>query len=130
MKIFLVDTNVVVSGLIAKGICFEILEDLIYSHTPLITPYIFAECQDVLLNKFHLSKPAIKSLLGVVDRHFKKAVSSTKLLNVCRDPNDNQILADALINKVDIILTGDKDLLTIEVYQGIRIISPKDYWKI
>jgi predicted nucleic acid-binding protein len=66
----------------------------------------------------------------VVERHFKQGVSSTKPLNVCRDPDDNQILADALINKVDIILTGDKDLLSIEIYEGIRIVGPKDYWKI
>jgi len=129
MKV-LVDTNVIVSGLIAKGACFEILEDLVYSHTPLITPYVLAECQEVLLHKFHLSKPTVKSLLYVVERYFKKGESSTKPLNVCRDPEDNQIFADALINKADIILSGDKDLLSIEKYEQIRIISPKDYWKL
>ena len=41
-----------------------------------------------------------------------------------------QIFADALINKVDVILSGDKDLLTIGQYEGIRIIGPKDYWKL
>src|SRR5438105_4079924 len=104
----LVDTNVIVSGLIARGVCYEILEDLVYSHTPLITPYILAECQEVLLHKFYLSKATVKSLLHVIERHFKKGESSSKRLNVCRDPDDNQILADALINKVE----GDQDLLS------------------
>lgn len=126
----LVDTNVIVSGLIAKGACFEILEDLVYSHTPLITPYVLTECHEALLHKFHLSKPTVKSLLYVVERYFHKGESSTKPLNVCRDPDDNQIFADALINKVDIILSGDKDLLSIERYEQIRIVSPKDYWKL
>ncbi len=126
----LVDTNVVVSGLIAKGACFEILEDLIFSHTPLITPYVLTECHGVLLHKFHLSKPTVKSLLYVIERHFKKGKTSTKPLNVCRDPDDNQIFADALINEVHIILSGDKDLLSMEEYGGIRIIGPKDYWKL
>jgi len=126
----LVDTNVIVSGLIAKGACFEILEDLVYSHTPIVTPFVLAECQEVLLQKFHLSKPTIKSLLTVIERYFIKGEKSTKLLNVCRDPNDNQILADALINKVDVILSGDKDLLSIERYEGIKVIAPKDYWKL
>lgn len=129
MKI-LVDTNVIVSGLIAKGACFEILDDLVYSHTPLVTSYILTECQEVLLYKFYLSKLTVKSLLYVIERYFKKGANSTKLLNICRDPDDNQIFADALINKVDIILSGDKDLLSIEEYQGIRTISPKDYWKL
>jgi len=126
----LVDTNVIVSGLITKGACFEILEDLVYSHTPIVTPFVLAECQEVLLQKFHLSKPTIKSLLTVIERYFIKGEKSTKLLNVCRDPNDNQILADALINKVDVILSGDKDLLSIERYEGIKVIAPKDYWKL
>ncbi len=126
----LVDTNVIISGLIAKGACFEILEDLVYTHTPLITPYVLAECQEVLLHKFHLSKITVKSLIHVMERYFKKGESSIKPLNVCRDPDDNQIFADALINKVDIILSGDKDLLSMEEYEGIRIIAPKDYWKL
>lgn len=129
MKI-LVDTNVVISGLIAKGACSEILEDLVYSHTPLITPYILTECQDSLLHKFHLSNATVKALLSVIDQHFLKGKSSTNLLNVCRDADDNQIFADALINRVDIILSGDKDLLSIESYEGIRIVAPKDYWKL
>lgn len=129
MKI-LIDTNVIVSGLIAKGVCFEILEDLVYSHTPIVTPFVLIECQEVLLHKFYLSPATVKSLLHVLERYFKKGESSTKPLKVCRDPDDNQILADALINKVDIILSGDKDLLSLERYEGIRMIAPKDYWKV
>jgi predicted nucleic acid-binding protein len=41
-----------------------------------------------------------------------------------------QIFADALTNKVDVILSGDKDLLSMERYKGIKIIGPKDYWKL
>jgi uncharacterized protein len=129
MKI-LVDTNVIVSGLIAKGACFEIVEDLVYSHVPIVTPYVLAECQEVLSHKFNLSKSTIKSLLYVIERHFKRGDNSKNILNVYRDPNDNQILADAVINKVDIMLSGDKDLLVMEKYEGIKIIGPKDYWKI
>ena len=126
----LVDTNVVVSGLIAKGACFEILEDLVYSHTPLVTPYILGECRKVLIQKFHLSDTTVKALLSVIDRHFVKGKMSAKLLQVCRDPEDDQIFADALINQVDVILSGDKDLLSIKRYEGMRIVAPQDYWKL
>ena len=126
----LVDTNVIVSGLIAKGACFEILEDMVYSHTPIVTPFILSECQAVLLQKFHLSKPAVGKLLNVIKVYFKKGENSTRLINVCRDSDDNQILADTLINKVDVIFSGDIDLLVLEKYEGIRIIASKDYWKL
>lgn len=126
----LVDTNVIVSGLISRGACFEILEDLVYSHTPVITPYILTECQEVLLQKFHLSTATVKTLLSVLDRHFTKGRSSNALFKICRDPADDQIFADALINQVEFILSGDKDLLSMERYEGIRIVAPKDYWKL
>ena len=126
----LVDTNVIVSGLIAKGMCFEILEDLIYSHTPIITPYILSECKNVLLTKFHLSMATVKSQILVIERHFYKGQSATDVINACRDPKDNQILADAVLNKVDFILSGDKDIISLGSFEGIRMISPKEYWKI
>ena len=126
----LVDTNVIVSGFIAKGVCFEILEDLVYSHTPLITSFVLAECHKVFLHKFHLSKTTVTSMLHVMERYFKKGENSTKILKVCRDPDDNQLFADALINKANIILSGDKDLLSMYEYEGIRVIAPKDYWKL
>lgn len=126
----LVDTNVIISGLIAKGACFEVLEDLVYTHTPIITPFVLAECQDVLLQKFHLSKPTVKSLLFVIERYFKQGENSTTFIKVCKDPDDNQLFADALLNKAEIILSGDKDVLSVKDYEGIRIISPKDYWKL
>ncbi len=129
MKI-LVDTNVIVAGLIAKGACFEILEDIVYSHTPVYTPFIHSECLDVLLNKFRLSKPTVKALVVVIERHFTKGRSAQNLPQACRDPKDNQILADAVYNKVDIILSGDKDLIALGSYEGIKIVSPGQYWKI
>ena len=89
----------------------------------------YNECYDVLLHKFHLTKPTVKSLLNVIQRHFKKGDNSAKVFNICRDLNDNQLFADALINKVEVILCGYKDLLSNERYEGIRVIGPKDYWK-
>lgn len=42
---------------------------------------------------------------------------------VCRDPDDNEILAIAEAGGVDAIVTGDEDLLTLGEYQGIKILA-------
>ena len=43
---------------------------------------------------------------------------------VCRDPDDDQVLALAIAAKVDHIVSGDKDLLSLSSFQGIPIIPP------
>jgi predicted nucleic acid-binding protein len=40
------------------------------------------------------------------------------------------VLADAVINEIEVIITGDKDLLDLKNYKGIKIISPKEYWNL
>jgi len=46
---------------------------------------------------------------------------------VCRDPNDDHILAAALTTGAQIIVTGDDDLLTLRQYEGIRILSVRAF---
>ena len=46
---------------------------------------------------------------------------------VCRDPNDDHVLAAALAVKADFIVTGDKDLLSLEVFRGIRIVAARPF---
>ena len=55
-------------------------------------------------------------------------VSPLKLSRlVCRDPDDDNILATAISGNCDCIITGDNDLLVLKKYEGIDIFSPKDF---
>ncbi|HEY1270363.1 MAG TPA: putative toxin-antitoxin system toxin component, PIN family [Terriglobales bacterium] len=46
---------------------------------------------------------------------------------VCRDPNDDHVIATALAVSANIIVTGDKDLLALSRYQSIRILSARAF---
>lgn len=48
---------------------------------------------------------------------------------VCRDADDDMILATALAAAADCILTGDGDLLDLKRYEGIPILKVADFWK-
>jgi uncharacterized protein len=45
----------------------------------------------------------------------------------CRDPNDQMFLELALIAGVQILISSDKDLLVLNPWQGITIMTPAEF---
>jgi len=43
---------------------------------------------------------------------------------VCRDPDDDEVLALAIAAQADLIISGDNDLLVLQQFNGIPILSP------
>lgn len=55
-------------------------------------------------------------------------VSTTgRIRGICRDPKDDAIIECAVNAKAELIISGDKDLLTLKQYDSIRIITPRQY---
>jgi len=48
---------------------------------------------------------------------------------VCRDADDDRVLAAAIAGGVRCIITGDKHLPTLEEHRGIRILPPDGFWR-
>jgi len=46
---------------------------------------------------------------------------------VCRDPNDDHVIATALAVNAEVIVTGDKDLLALSQHQSIRILTARAF---
>jgi predicted nucleic acid-binding protein len=46
---------------------------------------------------------------------------------VCRDADDDVVLATAVAARAALIATGDQDLLVIGRFDGIDIVSPRDF---
>jgi hypothetical protein len=49
------------------------------------------------------------------------------LAGICRDPKDDFILECAEIGRADLIVTGDKDLLSLANYGRTEIVTPRQY---
>lgn len=49
---------------------------------------------------------------------------------ICRDSDDDPVLAAALGGEVACIVTGDKDLLVLKKHRGIPILSTDKFWRV
>jgi predicted nucleic acid-binding protein len=54
-------------------------------------------------------------------------VEETSLPLTCRDPRDNKFLALVLGCSADVLVSSDDDLLVLNPYQGIPVLTPKEF---
>jgi predicted nucleic acid-binding protein len=49
------------------------------------------------------------------------------VITECRDPKDNKFLELAVDAQVDYLVSGDKDLLVLDPFRGIPVLSAQDF---
>jgi putative PIN family toxin of toxin-antitoxin system len=54
-------------------------------------------------------------------------VTIAERVTVCRDPKDDKFLELAINGRADAIISGDADLLTLDMFRGIPIITPSAF---
>ena len=97
--------------------------------TPLLSREMLDEYLRVLsYRKFELSEKEIKELIQEEILPYAEVVKPKRRLRVIRrDPADNKFLECAVAGKAGVIISGDKDLLSLGQYQKIRIQSPAQF---
>ncbi len=123
------DTNVLVAAFATEGICSKILTRGRKKQFHLIAcPIILHEFERVLTKKFSATISEARSALKIVSEAMHSIVlSSQSEHGVCRDPDDDAILACAFEARADYLVTGDMDLLELKIFKGIRIVTPRDF---
>jgi putative PIN family toxin of toxin-antitoxin system len=122
------DTNVLVAALVFPGGQGEAaLHRIIDEHDRLV-----------------LSKPLLDELLGVLARKFSRdaeelahiavflgelatTVKPARRLKVLKDDPDNRVLECAVAGRAELIVTGDRALLAVREFRGVRVVSLRDY---
>ncbi len=135
MKVVL-DTNVLISARIARdGNPAEILKHIL-EHGPeieLLTSIdLLAEVRRVfhyrrIKRKYHLDDNDIALYLGTVEEASTLVQVETVIAVIDEDPDDDRVLACAYEGEADYIVSGDPHLLGLQQYEGIKIISPRDF---
>jgi putative PIN family toxin of toxin-antitoxin system len=130
-----VDTNVIVSGIISKkGAPAQVLDGWMDGKFALlISEAIIAEVVRVL------SEPRLKKTFNITAERIAclaEALRGESIVvpgeadvsgSVPADPSDEKFLSAALDGDADVIISGDKDLLDIKIFRKIGIVTPRQF---
>jgi putative PIN family toxin of toxin-antitoxin system len=125
------DTNVLVSALVGHGRSRRLLIRLFEGHEIVSSKQMLAELGDVLSRrKFGFMRRQLNEfLLIMVKRSIVATIIEIPEI-VAEDPDDNVVLATALEGEAEYIISGDKHLLRLREYRGIRIVSVREMLEI
>jgi hypothetical protein len=130
LPVAVIDTNILISYLFG-GRTISTLIDAVEQDrfVPAISSWLIDEFKNTVRKPKIARKVQITDALAFINAwaDFAVFVKPRNIVTVCRDPNDNQILACALGAAADFIITGDKDLLVIEEFHGTRIVTPATF---
>ena len=122
------DTNVLISAEIsAQGASGQLLDRLIDVHDVVLSNPILDELTDVLFSKFRYDNLRISRVISHISADAEIVEPATFDRQICRDPDDDAILGTAVAGNADCIVTGDSDLLVLERFQGVDIVSPSEF---
>jgi uncharacterized protein len=120
------DTNVFISALFG-GFPEEAYQAVLERRCALVvSSSILAELARTLRDKFHTPEADIVAYVRQIGR-IAEIVRPNRAVNVLRDEADNRVLECAEAGQVDLIVSGDRDLLRLKRHGAVPIVRPADF---
>lgn len=122
------DTNVFISALFWKGNPHKIVSLALDKKISVYTsPDILVELEKVLKRDFDEDRETIERQISFILEYARVVKPFVEVDVVKDDPDDNKIIACALVAKVDFVVSGDPHLFKIKEIFGIKILKPKEF---
>jgi putative PIN family toxin of toxin-antitoxin system len=127
LRVFL-DTNVPVSAFATRGLCADVVRQVLAEHTLVTGEVVSRELRRILRTRLRLPTRRI----GEIERFLREQEvvprpgkpSDTAV----RDPDDAWVLASAEAAKADVLVTNDHDLLDIADEASLDIVDSRAFW--
>jgi putative PIN family toxin of toxin-antitoxin system len=128
MRVFL-DTNVLVAAFAARGLCEDVFRAVLTEHELFVGATVIDELTRVLANKLKMPTEKAQSVAAFI-RHEATVLSPERPAPWPEsDPDDRWIVAAAIEGEVDVLVTGDQDLLSLNGALEFPVVSPRGFWE-
>ena len=131
MKV-VIDTNVFVSGIFWKGISNRIIIAWRAGKFDLVNSLMNVEELIKILQffKIDMSDEHIKEWVNLIVENSIIVDVVGKIRIVKDDPTDDKFIETALNGNADYIISQDRHLLDIKEFEGIKMVTPKEFLRI
>jgi putative PIN family toxin of toxin-antitoxin system len=129
MRVFL-DTNVLVSAVATRGLCADVLREVLVSHQLVISSPLLNELTNILHSKFGIPFDVITEFIEILNQDVILSGQSESAVIDIQDQDDVIILSTALSGGAELFVTGDKEILALGKIQHMEIVSPRKFWEI
>ena len=127
MRVFL-DTNVLASAAATRGLCADVLREVLTSHELLTSAQVLNELERVLRTKFGLPQEWIDDFISLMRQDTTLAQPGQLPTVEIGDQDDLPILSAAISAGAAVFVTGDKEILDIGQIENLAILSPRQFW--
>jgi putative PIN family toxin of toxin-antitoxin system len=124
------DTNVIISSLLKpRSLPRRVLDKVLQHRSLLFSDETALELHRRLLSSKFNPYVTLENRLSFLRLlpTLASYVTVTTTISACRDPKDNKFLALAVDGNGHYIITGDKDLLVLNPFQGVEILTHKEF---
>ena len=125
----MVDTNVLISALVFRSEHMtKVVEKAAEEYTLVLCSYVIDEVNTVIERKFPKHKRTINKFLSKLSFELvysPKEIEGDRLFDI-RDENDYIILHTAIIEDIDVLITGDKDFAAVNIDRP-EILTPSEF---
>lgn len=123
------DTNVVISAIFFGGMPLKIVRAAFAKKVELVASRAVLREYREVAERLHVQFPSVNYRRPLSILESKLIIVRPVALGetVCRDPDDDAIIACALGGKAKVICSGDDDLLALSGFRGLEIMQPSDF---
>lgn len=128
MSRVVLDTNVYISALLFGGFPGSVLDlAILGAFTLILSPALLDELDEKLRAKFEMTMEDTAFLRARLETVGEIVEPGEVLKVIVDDPDDNRVLECAVKGKADLIVSGDRHLLKLGMYRGIKIVTVRQF---